>query len=122
MEQREMLALFGSRTVEEQAFADESDRLGEIAAEKTGKRHWGRWVLDSDMLVTFSFYPASKNEDDNHPDDELVDDYWIALRYIKKGGAAVGMDETWFEHLSGKNWIGLKGLTDFNKAIDELVQ
>ena len=89
-------------------FADECDRLSEIAAVKSGKRHWGRWVLNQqggfDSLDTLDVIPTAHGSSERQT-------YWIELTAIDKGGIAKGCDgKTWMEHFAKKNWVGAKGI------------
>lgn len=87
-------------------YADECDKLAELEAKRTGKRHWGRWYLTKKSLIT----RTSK------------------LRvgqggFIRGGYYDIDLDrlnENWVYHMSQKNWMGEKGLRDLAMAINAL--
>jgi hypothetical protein len=101
-------------------YANECSRLSEIKAAKSGKRHWGRWVLSETEPISLDgiqVIPAVGN----YPQREL-EPYWIELSRIGPHGESDHGTYTWQEHLKGKNWISEKDLADFTIAIKELIQ
>lgn len=87
-------------------YANECDRLSELEAVRTGKRHWGRWYLTKTSLVTRTSRPK------------------VGESGIIRGGIYdIGLNrlnENWLRHMSGKNWIGEKALQDLAEALSAL--
>lgn len=93
-------------TIWDKEFADGCDRLAEIEAVRTHKKHWGRWWLTKTSLNTRI----------NRPKEGIGGFmrggiYDIALDRLKKD---------WLEHMKQKNWIGQEGLRDLANALSEL--
>lgn len=87
-------------------YANECDRLAELEAIKTGRKHWGRWYLTKTSLITRTSRPK------------------IGTRGFSRGGIYdIGLDrlnEDWEEHMTEKNWIGEKGHRDLGVALEAL--
>ena len=87
-------------------YEDECDRLAELEAIKTGRKHWGRWYLTKTSLMTRTSRPK------------------IGARGFSRGGYYdIGLDrlgEDWVGHMKEKNWMGEKGLRDLGRAISAL--
>jgi hypothetical protein len=102
-------------------YADECDKLSEEQAIKTGKQHWGRWVLNKSKHLTtldcINVHPAIGNIS-----QRITQAYRIELSRIGRNGESDGDTYTWQEHLEEKNWLGKKGLVDFKKAVKEIYQ
>lgn len=91
----------------EKEFANECDKLAELEAKNTGKRHWGRWYLTRTSLNTRMTRPrveggaASFRGGIYDIDLDRLDGHWIA-------------------HMGRKNWVGEKGIQDLARALDDL--
>lgn len=88
-------------------YADECDRLSKLEAQRTGKRHWGRWYLTKYALVTPSIHPKN-----GKPEVYKCQPYDIGLDRLKHG--------RWLAHMAEKNWIGEQGMKDLERALTEL--
>lgn len=89
-------------------FEVECDKLAELEAIKTCKKHWGRWWLTKTSLNTRIHRPR------------------VGARGFMKGGIYdITLDrlrKDWLEHMKQKNWIGKKGILDLETALYELRQ
>lgn len=92
-------------------FANECDRLAELDAIKTGKRHFGRWYLTKTALVTKTIRPEIDGQNRLY-----VGVYEIGLDRARETPGGRG----WVKHIGEKNWIGEKGLRDLADALDAL--
>ena len=97
----------------EQDYANECDRLATLEAEKTGKRHCGRWYLNNNTLETRISRP---NLDCNGYTRGNI--YEIAL----SGCHAERQRKNWLKHMEEKCWMGGQGLADLKRAFDELIK
>ena len=101
-------------------YAEECDRLSELAAIQAGKRHWGRWVLNTTRPFSLDCIEVRPAVDDSP--QRKFSPYEIVLSRIGPGGESDGSAYTWQEHMAEKNWMGTKGLEDFKKAVSEIYQ
>lgn len=87
----------------EKEYANECDRLAEAKAVRMRKKHWGRWYLTKSSLKTVAIRPK-------------VGEEGFYKGYIYDIGLD-RLDEDWVKHMSGKNWMGEKGLEDLATAL-----
>lgn len=98
-------------------YADECDRLSEIAAKKTHKRRWGRWHLNTSYGLVSLDTRVWLPEIEDHPAWQ-GDDYYIVLNGCR---TEKGCQEQ-IEHMTEKRWLGEKGIKDLGRALTELAR
>jgi len=99
----------------EKEYKEGCDRLSELEAEKTRKRHWGRWYLNQSK-------PPSLDTKDSRPGIGCYSDWCGDVYDIMLHSCRTERDrEFWVEHMKEKNWMGAKGLAGLRRAFDDLM-
>lgn len=95
-----------------QSYATECDQLAEIEAAKY-PRHWGRWYIEDDFLCTRVMSPHVGNQSGGS-----FEIYDFSLNHCRT--EAEGRNQV--QHMAEKNWIGEKGLSDLQRAFEDLIK